>query len=56
MLMCSTEELAGLQPARVVGWSGNRTQLGFARHVNVHVVFVHRVIHQVAREEGAGPQ
>jgi hypothetical protein len=27
-----------------------------ARHVNVHVVFVQRVIDQVAREEGAGPQ
>jgi hypothetical protein len=26
-----------------------------ARHVNVHVVFVLRVIDQVAREEGAGP-
>jgi hypothetical protein len=27
-----------------------------ARHVNVHVVFVQRVIDQVAREEGVGPQ
>jgi hypothetical protein len=27
-----------------------------ARHVNVHVVFVQRVIDQIAREEGAGPQ
>ena len=27
-----------------------------ARHVNVHVVFVQRVINQIAREEGAGPQ
>ena len=28
----------------------------FARHVNVHVVFVQRLIDQIAREEGAGPQ
>jgi hypothetical protein len=27
-----------------------------ALHVNVHVVFVQRVIDQIAREEGAGPQ
>jgi hypothetical protein len=27
-----------------------------ARHVNIHVVFVQRVINQIAREEGAGPQ
>jgi hypothetical protein len=27
-----------------------------ARHVNVHVVFVQRIINQVAREEGGGPQ
>ncbi len=27
-----------------------------ASHVNVHVVFVQRVIDQIAREEGAGPQ
>jgi hypothetical protein len=27
-----------------------------ARHVNVHAVFVQRVIDQIAREEGAGPQ
>lgn len=27
-----------------------------ARHVNIHVVFVQRLIDQVARQEGAGPQ
>lgn len=27
-----------------------------ARHVNIHVVFVQRLIDEIAREEGAGPQ
>ena len=27
-----------------------------ARHVNIHVVFVQRLMDQIAREEGAGPQ
>ena len=27
-----------------------------ARHVNIHAIFVQRIINQMAREEGAGPQ
>jgi hypothetical protein len=64
MHICRTAQPAGPRRARVM-WLLWQPPIGnlitefvpdLARHVNVHVVFVQRLIDQVAREEGAGPQ